>query len=440
MLARHFASTYGWIVSVLRVALALSLLSFDAPRARAQAPAAAAPAVPGAAAAAAPIRVALSCASCDLALLKATLQFVEFVDHAAAPDVDVQVTSTSAAGEVRTTLALTGHGRFDGLGRTISYHLAASAPAAWARADLARFLMLGLAEYVAATPAGDFADLRFTRAPAAAAPAAPQRDRWNYWVFRSSVNLFAYGEQSTSSRHYNLSGSANRTTEQWKLRLGGSRSINTSSFDVGPTLTVTSRTTNWGVDGLAVKSLDGHWGAALTGSATGSSFSNSRLVARLTPGVEFDIFPYAESSRRSLTFQYTLGGAYYDYAAETVFGKLREATVQQAATVSLGLKQPWGQAGGSVAFTQHLTALDRTRTTLFGNVSVRLARSLTLNASGSFARIRDQFTLPKGNATDQEVLLRLRQLATGHRYSLSMGFGYSFGALSNVTVNPRFGG
>ena len=73
-------------------------------------------------------------------------------------------------------------------------------------------------------------------------------------------------------------------------------------------------------------------------------------------------------------------------------------------------------------------------------MNIRVLKSLTLNTSGSYTRIRDQFTLEKGDATDEEVLLRQRQLATGYRYSFSIGFSYAFGALSNSSVNPRFGG
>ena len=62
----------------------------------------------------------------------------------------------------------------------------------------------------------------------------------------------------------------------------------------------------------------------------------------------------------------------------------------------------------------------------------------TVNGSGSYDRIRDQFTLEKGVASEEEVLLRQRQLATGHRYRFSIGFAFSFGALSNAIVNPRF--
>jgi hypothetical protein len=89
-------------------------------------------------------------------------------------------------------------------------------------------------------------------------------------------------------------------------------------------------------------------------------------------------------------------------------------------------------------FTQQIAEPDRTRTTLLANLSVRLTRHLSVNGSGSYSRIRDQFTLEKGEATEEEVLLRQRQLATGHRYSVGVGFAFSFGALSNATVNPRF--
>ena len=100
--------------------------------------------------------------------------------------------------------------------------------------------------------------------------------------------------------------------------------------------------------------------------------------------------------------------------------------------------QPWGQAGSMFVFTQQIKEPDRTRTTLMTNLSVRLTRNFSVNGSGTYARIRDQFTLERGEATEEEVLLRLRQLATGHRYSVSVGFSFSFGSLSNATVNPRF--
>lgn len=376
---------------------------------------------------------------CDRAALQKAIPFVTVVNEPAG--ADVQITVSNQAGQW--TLAATGSGRFAGLDRTITFEIAPTASADEAASDLARFMKLLLAEYAADTSAGTRLDVRFAR-PAAASQTQPlqqdQKDPWNYWVFRLNANTNMSGEQSSSDRSFSFSASANRTTEQWKLRLSSYRNLSRSSFDLDETTTVKSRVSDWSVEGLAVKSLGPRWSLGVTSSLVGNSFSNARRVARIDPGIEFDWFPYSESSRRSLTFIYTVGTAHYDYLKETIFSKLEETVWQHSARSALGLRQPWGSVGASMVFIQQLSAPDRTRLGFNANMNIRLLRSLTLSASGNYSRIRDQFTLEKGDATDEEVLLRQRQLATGYRYSFSIGFGYAFGALSNPTVNPRFGG
>ena len=138
--------------------------------------------------------------------------------------------------------------------------------------------------------------------------------------------------------------------------------------------------------------------------------------------------------------QYTVGASRYSYSQITLYDKLEETMPRHILTASLGFRQPWGTAGASATFWQSLSEPSFNRQSLYGNVSVRIYKGLSVNGSGSFARIRDQFYLEKREATEEEILLRLRQLATGHRFSLNFGFTYSFGSLSNATVNPRFGG
>ena len=387
------------------------------------------------------LKVQLVCDACDLAALRKDLPFVEFLSDAATADVEVRVTISAADANQRWSLAIGGRGRFTGQNRTVAFLATPEMTPADTNRALARTLKLGLAEFIVATPPGRFVDVTFAR-PAAAAGAPPpvQVDPWNYWVFRFGASMDSYGEESQSSSSYYIDGSANRVTEQWKIRLSVFRSVNKSRFDIDESETVRSRLSDWSVNSLIVKSLGPKWSFGLTSSVVGSSFSNSTLVGRATPGIEYDVFPYAESSRRSLTLQYNVGPARYLYEEETIFGKLEEMIAQHSFVASLGLRQPWGQAGGSMTWSQHLTALDRTRLSANGSFSVRILRSINLNASGNYARIRDLFTLEKGAATDEEVLLRQRQLATGFRYGFSFGFSYSFGALSNAAVNPRFGG
>ncbi len=47
--------------------------------------------------------------------------------------------------------------------------------------------------------------------------------------------------------------------------------------------------------------------------------------------------------------------------------------------------------------------------------------------------------LAAGGVTDEDILLRRRELATSFRYFMSMGFSYTFGSRFANVVNPRFG-
>jgi len=385
-----------------------------------------------------PLKVAVTC-ECDRAELQKAVPFVTFVTEQTGADVHVLVST----GTGQWTLSATGLGRFAGRERTITFTIALPATPETIAADLGRFMKLLLTEYAADTPLGSRLDVAFKR-PAAASQAQPlqqdQKDPWNYWVFRMGANVNMYGEQSSSENSHYLNASANRTTANWKLRLSGYRSLSKSSFDVDETTTVKSRLSDWSGELLAVKSLGPRWSLGLTSSLVGNTYSNARRVARVDPGIEFDWFPYSESSRRSLTFVYSAGTARYEYLRETIFSKLEETIWQHSLRSSLGLRQPWGSAGASLQFLQQLSHPDRTRLAFNANMNIRVLRSLTLSTSGSYTRIRDQFTLEKGDASDEEVLLRQRQLATGYRYSFSVGFSYAFGSLSNASVNPRFGG
>jgi hypothetical protein len=385
-----------------------------------------------------PVAVAVTC-TCDRAALQKAIPFVTIVEPPAPAEVTVVVTVEGT----QWSLVTTGSGRFAGRERKVTFDMAGGATPDAAAADLARIMKLVLAEYAADSALGKRLDVSFKR-PGAASQTQPlqqnQKDPWNYWVFRLNAGTYMSGEQSSTDKNYNLSASANRTTEQWKLRLNSYYSLSKSSFDLDETTTIDSRLSDWSIDGLAVKSLGPRWSFGTTSSLVGSTYSNARRVFRIDPGIEFDWFPYKESTRRSLTFVYAVGVARYQYERETIFSKLEETVMQHSLRSSLGLRQPWGQVGASAQFLQQLTALERTRLVFSANMSIRLLKSLNLNASGNYSRIRDQFTLEKGDATDEEVFLRQRQLATGYRYSFSVGFGYAFGALSNTSVNPRFGG
>jgi len=390
---------------------------------------------PAAQSAAGRVAVHVTCPPCDATALPSALPFVDLLATAEAADVVVTIGSRDVGATREWRVAFTGRGRFADRQRAILVPIAAEVPLADVRAQLVRTIKLGLVEY--ATEGSERSRIDVTYAKPAGT-AVPAHDPWNFWVFRLGAYTYGNGQESTFDGYYDVSASANRTTDMWKVRVSANRGLSRSSFKIDETETIKTRLGDWSTDLLLVRSLGARLSAGLGGSMNGSTFSNTRRVARVTPAIEFDFFPYSESSKRSLTLQYDVGVAHYDYAELTIFERLEETVAQHGVGASLGLDQPWGSVGGEFQFIQQLSSLDRTRASVSGNFSVRLLKSLSLNGSASYNRIRDQFTLVKGDASDDEVLLRQRQLETGYRYSMSFGISYSFGALSNATVNPRF--
>jgi hypothetical protein len=109
---------------------------------------------------------------------------------------------------------------------------------------------------------------------------------------------------------------------------------------------------------------------------------------------------------------YTVGGSHYDYASLTIFNKLRETVPEHTVNISLSLKEPWGSLGASTNFTQQLNHLASYRLGSYTEANIRVYKGLSVNMSFEYDRIRNQIYLAQGAVSTDEVLLRIRQLAT----------------------------
>ena len=195
---------------------------------------------------------------------------------------------------------------------------------------------------------------------------------------------------------------------------------------------------DFSASGLVVKSLSAHWSAAARGSVSSSTYNNINRAFRVWSGVEFNVYPYAESTRRAFVFNYTIGPNWVRYHEVSVYERTDETLYNHQLVTALSLRQPWGSAFIDGVFSQYLHDLSKNRLELDAHVEVRLFRGFTFNVGGGVSRIRDQLSLPAGEATPEEILLLRRQLATGHQYSLNWGLSYTFGSIYNNVVNPRF--
>jgi hypothetical protein len=386
------------------------------------------------------LRVYLDCQyECDFDYLRKEITFVDYVRDSQSADIHALVTTeTTGGGGWRWKIQFIGLGRFAGHDETMTFTTAQTDSDDIRRRTLARWLRLGLATHAAMVHGKPDLDVVHTEATAAASVAVPAHDPWDNWVFNINTNGNLSGEESSTSASYRVNLSANRVTEAWKFSIGANGSRSTSTFEIPDEPTVESLTSSWSTSSLGVKSLGPKWSAAARLTTNGSTFSNYDFAGRLMGGIEYDVFPYAESTRRSLTFMYMAGGGYYNFQEVTIYDQLSEMHVEHTLGAALGLRQPWGSIGVQSQLSQLLDSPDKYRFNTFGDADVRLFKGFSFNVFGEYSRIRDQFALRKGEASSEEVLLRQRQLATGFSYFVGFGVSYRFGSIYNNVVNPRF--
>ena len=386
------------------------------------------------------LRVFLDCGPCDTDFLRRNVAFVDYVRDRAQAEVHVLVTTQGTGGGGRSwTVKYIGLERFRDQDRTLTFTTAQTLTDDEQREEFARVFRLGLVGYAANTPIAPELDVSWKK-PVQPKTAAAVKDPWNYWVFRTNANGNVNSEHSSSSNSSRFGFSGNRTTAAWKVTFSTNGNVNHSTFLLSDEETIHSTSTSWSANGMAVKSMGPKFSIGLKSSVSHSSFSNNARTVSVTPALEYDVFPYTDWERRNLTIQYVAGADAHKYAELTVFDKLSETVPWHSIMASLNLRQPWGSLEAEARIGQQLNKLSRYHSSLGGGADVNLFKGFSFYMFGEYNRIRDQIGLRKGAASTEDILLRLKQLATGYSYDVNFGFSYSFGSIFNNVVNTRFGG
>ena len=384
-------------------------------------------------------RVYIDCAAntCDQDFIRTELQFVEHVRDRQLADVHLLVSEqVTGTGGTEVTFSYFGQGRFTGRDHVLKETFAVATSDDDLRRGMLRAMSLGLVPYVLDTEAARQLEI----GNALQRVEAPEVDPWNRWSVRFNVSASANGEESTQSAVASADVNANRTTDATKVNVNLSFNYRESRFDLPDGRTVVAPSRDRGVDALFVKSVNARWSAGMRAEWGESSFRNQDWTAFAGPAIEWNLFPYAESTRRLLTFNYSIGARAWDYQRETIFGKLEEVRTVHALETTVALRQRWGTVASTLEVASFLPDTDKYHVSLFGNAAFNLARGLAVTVSTSVEAIRDQITLPRESATAEEVLVSVRQLATSHRYLGLIGISYTFGSIFSPIVNPRMGG
>ncbi|MCK5652950.1 MAG: hypothetical protein KAJ42_16290, partial [Gemmatimonadetes bacterium] len=129
--------------------------------------------------------------------------------------------------------------------------------------------------------------------------------------------------------------------------------------------------------------------------------------------------------------------AYFDYEEITLYDKMSETRPVHSLEVGAAFERPWGELFTSLEWANYLDDFSQHHLELNGGFDIRIFRGLSLDVGGSVSRIKDQIYEPREDIPDEDILLRLRELGTDYRYSIDIGFNYTFGSVYNNVVNPR---
>ncbi len=389
------------------------------------------------------LRVFMDCRSryCDFDHFRREIAFVNYVRDRRDSEVHVLVTTRrTGSGGDEFTIEFIGQGDFETVDDRLLYFSSDTDVEDEIRGGLTRTLKLGLVRYVARLPMAERLDVTY-EAPDTleeAATAQAEDDPWNFWIFRVRAGGNVGGEERQGFFATNGSFSANRTTEEWKIRLHANGWYSEDNFEFSDGSETTSIFRSYSTGAFIVKSLTDHWSVGGIAEARVSTFRNHDLAIEIGPAVEYNIFPYEESTRRALTFALGAFFHYFDYEEITIFDETTETRPSGVLEIEYSVRQPFGTINIGFGAFAYLDNLEQHSFELGGRLNIRLVRGLELNINGEIERIKDQIHLARGGATDEEVLLRRRELGTEWRYRLGLSLSYTFGSIYNNVVNPRF--
>jgi hypothetical protein len=392
-----------------------------------------------------PIAIYMDCknVTCDHDYLRTDIAFVTHMRDRHDADVHILITSQpTAEGGNEVTLNFIGQRQFAGVEDSLRFVSRPAETADEVRQGLSNAIKRGLVRYANVTPQSEDISVVYSPPAPAAAPgtASLRPDPWNHWTFAMTVNGHLNGEESVKSMSVGVSLAANRTTDIWKLSTSIQSQYDSTTFniDAGRRIETVHRT--HALSTLLVGSLNERVSVGARATALSSRFLNQRLTLRLAPAVEFNVFRYRHATNRMLTFEYSVGAIDVQYEEETMSGKTQERLFDQRLLASLRLTQKWGSMLLAAEGVRYLHEGRRERGTVFGSIEWNLAKGLTLVTSVDLKRLRDQFSLPARSVSQEEILLRERQLTTSYTYSGSVGISYTFGSSLASIVNRRFAG
>ena len=392
------------------------------------------------------LRVFHDCNSraCDDTYFRTEIGFVNWVRDRTLADVHLIITSSSTGGGGEIfAFDFIGLQELEGQNDELSYTSNATDSEVEILRGLTQIIGVGLARFSAIK--GEAHAFQISAGVNASAPvdrivsSDEVDDPWNFWVFEIGTELNIQGEETEKSDEYSLSFEASRITDTWKFEFEVQADSSTEERQRSDGSTAVAEQESWESELLLAYALADRWSAGIESDFGSDTRNNQDLSSSLFGSIQYSLFPYEEAPRRSFTALYGIGGRYFDWTEETVFGETSETRGQHRFQARYYQLQPWGSATLTFNAEQYLHDTSLWNASLSGNLGFRISRGLELNLRGEYSLIEDQLFISGQGLSNEEILLGQFDRPTDYEYSIRVGLTYAFGSIFNNVVNNRFG-
>jgi len=386
------------------------------------------------------VKIFLDCRNCDMNYTRQEIPYINYVRDVHDAQVVILVSDqNSGSGGRQYTYTFHGQMEFNGMDDTLTYTSSPDQTSTLTRQKRTDLLKMGLMRYVAKTPLFNEIEIIHNEN----LEAEEVIDRWNNWVFELSTEPQFESEETQKEMNLRNSIDITKITPEIKLEIRMDQFYQQEKYIEYPktdsTLISTYSTGSLRMNNLFVKSLNNHWSAGLRWELGSSTRENYNFRTELLPSIEYDLFPYSEATHRQLRFLYSAGYQYNNYLDTTVYNKIQEHLYMQSLGIAYQVQDKWGSVNISLTGSNYFHNLSQNRIDLFTSLNIRIFKGLSLRIFGRASHINDQVNLAKGDISEAERLLHLRELETKYRVDGGIEITYTFGSIYNNVVNPRFG-
>lgn len=381
------------------------------------------------------VSVFLDCSRCDNSFIRQEINYVSFVRDPKLAQIHLFITDNQTGSGGRLfTLSFMGKKEFEGTENTLSYTSSPLNTRQEERRGLTAMIELGLIPYVAQTSLADYINVEVLNRPVE--EEIEVEDPWNNWIFEVYGGLKFAEETNQSSLDIRYGLYADYVTETWRIRLRPYFNYNQRDY-IRNEEKIRSVLNRDGFQGRVVRSISDHWSTGVFTNINVNTYENIKFGYRVAPAIEYSLLPYKLALRKEYTIAYSIGYLDRQYFEETIFNKTEEVLYNHSLDLGVRVLEPWGSVRAGIEASQFLHDLSKYRISVDGRLSWRVFQGLSVDLSSRYDYVQDQLSLPKGDASLEDVLLQQRQLATTYGISVSLGLSYSFGSIFNHVINTR---